>query len=128
MLYIIISIRCIKVRSYCLWENRFNLLSLYLWLAIKFKSFVSVLIGCLRFKSQWLVLGESNCVWTLSNFPKHFVVLFQFLLLFFSEILFVNCISLERKWVKWVLRVLFMENISLTILPIWETLRIATQT
>ena len=113
-------IECLEVGWHCLWNYCFNLLRLNFRSCLQFKILVVLLVGCFTFEFKWLILAHGNQWFAFAYLFQHFIMLFQFSLLLLCKVLLVIWRSLEWKRVKWVLRVLFVENIIVTILPVWE--------
>ena len=118
---------CLTVRSIKMWWERFgknssNLLCLDLWLALQPECLICTLVCSFSSKLMWLVSGQSNDGTWVPDGLQHFILLFQFLLLFIIVAYIVTWLTLERKWVEWVLRSFLMIDIILTIVPVRERL------
>lgn len=115
-------IKSVKMSGHCLGDDRSDLLRLHLRLALKLKSLISLHVGGLTFKPLGFVLRKPyNRGAFLANLFEHFVVLLQFPLLLFREVLFVARLTFEGQRVEWVLRMLLMEDVIIAVLPIRET-------
>ena len=114
-------IKSIEMRWHCLWNYWFYLLSLNLRSSLQFEILEVLLICSFALEFQRLILTHCDDWFSLSDWFQHVVMFSQFSLLLLSEILLVIRISFEWQRVEWVLRMFFMENIIVTILPIWET-------
>ena len=118
---VIFLIKCVKVRWVSLWHNGSNFLRLNLGFLLQFKALIHFLICGLTFESLWFILGQTDYgIRWLTYLLKHLVVLLQSLLLFFCIVLSIIRLTLKRQRVEWILRVLLMENICITVLPIRE--------
>jgi len=121
MLDVILLIKCIKVRWVSLRHYRSNFLRLNLGFLLQFKALIDFLICGLAFESLWFILGQTDYgIRWLTYLLEHFVVLLQSLLLFLCIVLGVIWLTFKRQRVEWILRVLLMENICITVLPIRE--------
>ena len=119
-------VRGIIVRRHGFWHHSPHFLGLNFRPWFKLEVLKVFLICCLGFEFMRLVLRKADHVrWPLrSYFFQHFVMLPQFFLLLFGERLFVRGLSFEWKRIEWVLRGFLVENIILTISPVWESLRV----
>jgi hypothetical protein len=106
--------------GHCFGKDWANLLSIDLWSTLQLKPLIGLHVSGFTFKPVGLILTQTYHVGVLADRLKHFVVFFQFLLLFQGEILFVRRLTLERQRVERVLRVLLVENVVLTIFPVGE--------
>ena len=124
MLDEVLLVKCLKVALDGLRFDWLHRLSLNLRSCDEFETLISILIGSLRFKRHRFVGLESNNISSLganlTDSRQHLVVLFQFLRLLLGETLSVRRLAFEGKGVEWILRLLFVENILVTILPVWE--------
>jgi len=118
-------VKCIKMTWQSLRPNSFNDLSLNLRFRLHFESLERFLICSLRLELWRFVLAQANhSVGTLTNSLQHLVMLSQFSLLLFVEVLFIIRFTLKWQRIEWILRMLFMKYIVLTIFPIWKVLLI----
>ena len=117
----------VKVSGHCLGEDWAHLLGVYFRSTLKLEPLVSFHVSCLALESVRLVLRKSDSCGASTAFPnllKHFIVLSKSFLLFLGEILFVTRLSFKWKRVERILRMLLMENVTLSIFPIWKSFRI----
>jgi len=128
MLYKLLFVKCIKMRGKCFWYHRIYYLCLNFRSIYKFESLICALICCLTLELQWLVLFQTNDLsWSwiaCTDFSQHFIMFFKLLHLFFSKTLLVIWFTFKWKRIKWILWMFLMENIFITISPIWECILI----
>lgn len=98
----------------------FDLLCLNFGSGLQFEILEIFLICSFAFEFHWFVLSHGDQRFSLAYLLQHLIMLSQLSLLLFCEVLLVVRWSLERKGVEGVLRMLLMENIIVTILPVRE--------
>ena len=120
VLYEFFLIECLEVRWHCLWNYCFDLLCLNFRSSLQFKILVVLLVGRFTFEFKRLILAHRDQRFALTYLFQHFIMLSKFSLLLLSIVLLVIWSPLEWKRVEWILRVLLVENIVVTILPVRE--------
>jgi len=129
MLHEFLLIECVVMTWQSFRDYGFYLLSLHLWSAYELEAFIILLIGSLTFENKRFVSLQGDNVGTapalfLSYLSQHLIVFSKLPLLLFIVVHSVTRITFEWKRIEWVLRMLLMENITLTVFPIWIVLHI----
>ena len=125
MLNELFFVECVEMSWKGFRPNSLDNLCLHSWSRLHFKSLKSFLVCSFRLKFLRFVLAQANHgVGILSNGLQHLVMLLQFFLLFFIEILFIIRFTFKWQWIERILRMFFMKYIILTIFPIREALLI----
>ena len=121
-------IKCVEVRGQGLRDDRLDHLRLRFRLRYQLEALVGLHVRRLALELCRFVLAQADHVLlgaaNLTNGGEHFIVLPELSLLLFSIVLRVIGLALERQRVEWVLRVLLMEYILLSILPVGERLHV----
>ena len=128
MLHEVLLVKCLEVALNRLRLDGLNRMSLNLRPGGKFESLIGILVGGFGFEGHWFVRFQGDNVSIISYLTdtfQHFVVLPQFLILLLGETLRIRGLTLERQRVDWVLRLLFVEDVLVSILPVGEGFLIA---
>ena len=113
----------------CSRNHWLDFLRLDLGLIKQLKSFVSLLISCLALKSMWFICFQLYYGWAasasgLANLPQHLIMLTELSLLFFCEALLVIRFSFKWQRIEGILRMFFVEYVTVTITPIRKTFHV----
>lgn len=122
-------IKCVEVRGQGLRDDRLDHLRLHFRLCYELEALVGVHVRRLALELYRFVLAQADHILlgatNLTNGGEHPVVLLELSHLLFSIVLRVIGLALERQRVEWVLRVLLVEYILLSVLPVGERFHIA---